>query len=369
MSSLNAVAPGFESFQPFDISDADPTRASKSVPDWGGYCAEAEQASLLICSGQYRGSANLARIDALACAVGYRILDAVSIELAAARLAMLVDVDVILVSCTGAEPGIESLLARADMMTQAQGTRLIVITGMEGLDLVDTAVQSHSSTILCDPAPEDMLAALCAAATSLRGRERLYDVGSNDEADHFEQLSGQIARLSRTIEALVQERIPDKIAHDGANHVAVRSPGRKYASPPASLGAGEAALSGRQVRAMLRARRLRDHMVAPDLFADPAWDILLDLMAARLEGTQVSVSSLCIAAAVPPTTALRWIRQLTDRGFLLRHADPKDGRRIFIALSDQGADAISRWFHGSRGYLLLALGLGDEAPETANLPA
>jgi hypothetical protein len=50
-----------------------------------------------------------------------------------------------------------------------------------------------------------------------------------------------------------------------------------------------------------------------DLFADPGWDILLDLYAARQEGKQVSVSSLCIAAAVPPTTALALDHQY-DRG-------------------------------------------------------
>jgi len=36
--------------------------------------------------------------------------------------------------------------------------------------------------------------------------------------------------------------------------------------------------------------------------ADPAWDMLLDLTAARAESRAVSVSSLCIAAGVPTTT-------------------------------------------------------------------
>jgi hypothetical protein len=44
---------------------------------------------------------------------------------------------------------------------------------------------------------------------------------------------------------------------------------------------------------------MREQFFGPDLFADPAWDILLDLYAARLEQQRVAVSSLCIAAAVP----------------------------------------------------------------------
>ena len=65
--------------------------------------------------------------------------------------------------------------------------------------------------------------------------------------------------------------------------------------------------------------------------------MLLDLMAARLERRQVAVSSLCIAAAVPPTTALRWIKTLTEAGLFVRVADPQDGRRVYVELSDAAA--------------------------------
>lgn len=97
------------------------------------------------------------------------------------------------------------------------------------------------------------------------------------------------------------------------------------------------ALTADEVRALIRARRLRDQYFDGELFADPAWDMLLDLMAARLEGTKVAVSSLCIAASVPPTTALRWIKTMTEEKVFQRKADEKDGRRIFIELSDEAA--------------------------------
>ena len=83
---------------------------------------------------------------------------------------------------------------------------------------------------------------------------------------------------------------------------------------------------------------------APDLFADPAWDILLDLAASRLEGRSVSVSSLCIAAAVPPTTALRWIRMMTDQQLLERRADRADARRMFVDIADAAFDQVCGWF-------------------------
>lgn len=103
-------------------------------------------------------------------------------------------------------------------------------------------------------------------------------------------------------------------------------------------------LDAAAIRDMIRARRMREHLFGHGLFADPAWDILLDLTAARLEGRPVAVSSLCIAAAVPATTALRWIKQLTDAGLLRRVADPEDGRRVFIELTDRAARAMEEYF-------------------------
>jgi DNA-binding MarR family transcriptional regulator len=47
---------------------------------------------------------------------------------------------------------------------------------------------------------------------------------------------------------------------------------------------------------------------------------------------------------VPPTTALRWIGQLTEAGLLQRVEDDTDRRRAFITLTDRAADAMARYF-------------------------
>jgi len=72
-------------------------------------------------------------------------------------------------------------------------------------------------------------------------------------------------------------------------------------------------------------------------------------MASRLEGRQVSVSSLRIAAAVPATTALRWIKSMTDADLLRRKPDPVDGRRVFIDLSSRAVDSMNAYLAGARG--------------------
>ena len=98
------------------------------------------------------------------------------------------------------------------------------------------------------------------------------------------------------------------------------------------------------MRQIIRQRQLRARFFDGDLFADPAWDMLLDLTAARAEHLRVSVTSLCIASGVPPTTALRWIGQMVDAGLFQRVEDDTDRRRAFIALSDRAADAMARYF-------------------------
>ena len=112
---------------------------------------------------------------------------------------------------------------------------------------------------------------------------------------------------------------------------------------PAAVTDRSAAETARSIREIIRKRQVRKQFFPAELFADPAWDIMLDLAAARLEGKQVSVSSLCIAAEVPTTTALRWIKGMTDAGMLARRSDPEDGRRSFIDLSDEAAEAMDRY--------------------------
>jgi CheY-like chemotaxis protein len=89
------------------------------------------------------------------------------------------------------------------------------------------------------------------------------------------------------------------------------------------------------LRCLIASRTLRTRFFPGDIFADPAWDILLDLTRAHLEDQNVSVSSVCIAASVPMSTALRWVRQMTEDGLLQRWTDPKDRRRDLVALTEK----------------------------------
>lgn len=103
-------------------------------------------------------------------------------------------------------------------------------------------------------------------------------------------------------------------------------------------------VSEKQVRAILRSRRHRAKFFSEHLFADPAWDILLDLYAAYLGQRRLSVSAVCGSAGVPATTALRWVSNLTNENLIVRSADPLDRRRVYLALSEKGLASMQAYF-------------------------
>jgi DNA-binding MarR family transcriptional regulator len=55
-------------------------------------------------------------------------------------------------------------------------------------------------------------------------------------------------------------------------------------------------------------------------------------------------SHRCIAAAVPATTALRWLKTLVSQGPFDRRPDPHDGRRVYVELAQDSSQALRRYF-------------------------
>lgn len=197
-------------------------------------------------------------------------------------------------------------------------TRFVVGAPLQFLDLATT---SWGSSIMhtCNPNAGEQAAALAWALE--REPERLHD--SSRGTSRLHQLSEEVGRIASVLASLSDADTERRVG-------------------------SEQPVDAARIRSIIRARRLRDQYLRGDLFADPAWDMMLDLMAARLEGQRVPVSSLCMAAAVPPTTALRWIKALAEQGVFVRIADPEDGRRIYIELAEDIAKALEAYLRAAQ---------------------
>ncbi|MEJ5978031.1 winged helix DNA-binding protein [Novosphingobium sp. PS1R-30] len=99
--------------------------------------------------------------------------------------------------------------------------------------------------------------------------------------------------------------------------------------------------------AWVAARQARNRVLDSSLFADPAWDILLDLYICHAQDVRGTISDACIASSVPATTALRWISILESRDLVTRSRDPKDRRRTFLNLSAQGVRKMEEALDGA----------------------
>jgi DNA-binding MarR family transcriptional regulator len=107
---------------------------------------------------------------------------------------------------------------------------------------------------------------------------------------------------------------------------------------------------------ILQTRRLREDLFGAEMFADPAWDMLLHLFVNAERGRSVPVSCLCVASAVPQSTALRWIDTMTNAKLVTRRPDPQDARRQLIALTAEAMRLMRVQLRRTRASFLM---LGD----------
>lgn len=101
---------------------------------------------------------------------------------------------------------------------------------------------------------------------------------------------------------------------------------------------------------LYKERRRRSRYLPGHLFAEPAWDILLDLFVNGVRDRAISITSACIAGGIPATTGLRWLGVLEKEGLLVRGTSEEDARVTWVQLSGYGMDVM-------RGYLAETMGL------------
>jgi hypothetical protein len=244
-------------------------------------------------------------------------------------------IDALLVAAEGAEDDrLDAVLPRIDTLARATEAAVIVALDRAQIDRVAAHLFGPRVQLLCAPTRTETVAAVSLAEIA---GARLHESLHEAESERLRRLNEEVARIAQTLARLTAHEVaapsaerPDML---GDRRTGYAAEGGRPARP----------VDPREVRRAIRSRRLREQFFAPSLIEDPGWDMLLDLFAAELEDRGVSVSSLCIAAAVAPTTALRWIAKMTEAGLFERRPDPFDRRRAFMMLTEPARQAMHRY--------------------------
>lgn len=256
--------------------------------------------------------------------------------------------DVVMLDCPVVDGAILAALSRLDMRVARAGTHLIVSTSIDGLDDVFAALDQSDPQILVDPSRAERIVAVgrvlsgipSAAVREMTENDRLNLLHLSRQVDaiahELDRLSGHRREKQENASGRVSG-FKQELRLAGANPLLASRNSVSPSTPPLP--------DPRHVRKIIAARQARAKFFDAELFADPAWDMLLDLTAAHAEHQRVSVTSLCIAAEVPATTALRWIKQLVESGVFVRVEESADKRRAFIGLSEQSTEAMARYFN------------------------
>ena len=152
-----------------------------------------------------------------------------------------------------------------------------------------------------------------------------------DQRSYLSKVDTALEGARKTVVDFVDHGI-EMIRQELQHQHGARAPGHQGYGDAASL-----------LAAARRHRRRRADFFSSKLFADPAWDILLELTAARLEHREVTVKVVQGAAMVPPATTLRWLHVLEDEDLIHREHDLIDRRRTIVTLTEKGFAAMSGW--------------------------
>lgn len=258
---------------------------------------------------------------------GIRVADAVDIEIACERIDQQAAASALWIELDAhAGTATDRLLdhVAADV---AHGRYSAVVAAPASLvDRLAAHAFDPNMDLIIDANESERTSALAVALSGALKREAISDVTADKNAARLRQLSDEVGRIATTLARL--------------------STGPAASPRPIEVDISGTApeVSMETVRTIIRARRLRSRYFDEELFADPAWDMLLDLLQAEITNLRVPVSSLCIAASVPATTALRWLKTMVQQGLFLRRADPHDGRRVFVELAPHTSQALRHYF-------------------------
>jgi DNA-binding MarR family transcriptional regulator len=107
----------------------------------------------------------------------------------------------------------------------------------------------------------------------------------------------------------------------------------------ATLAIGKGGPPSSEARLVAVARRItkfrayRAQHFDSSLFSDPVWDMMLELFSEHLGPRRSTLTSLSAASGLPISTALRYVRNMEQKGLVERVRDSHDARISHIQLT------------------------------------
>jgi DNA-binding MarR family transcriptional regulator len=97
-----------------------------------------------------------------------------------------------------------------------------------------------------------------------------------------------------------------------------------------------------RAESILRVRRSRERLFSRAMIGEPAFDLLLHLYVRTQQG-ETSLNSLAKTAAIPYSSATRWITYLADKGLVERRRSESDRRVISVDLTPAGRAVLDEF--------------------------
>lgn len=120
----------------------------------------------------------------------------------------------------------------------------------------------------------------------------------------------------------------------------MRNIAASFPTPASPAGENASAVLLNQAIRLRETRARIATMFRRGLFDDSAWDMMLELFIARMQGHSLCVKELVLISGERSTSGLRRIDRLQAEGLLCRRVDQGDHRRVRVCLTDKGHTAM-----------------------------
>lgn len=240
---------------------------------------------------------------------GVQCLTAASAEEALEKLRADPGIDVVLsdifMPVTG---GLEFLAQVRQEFPHRSWLQLLLITGQASVETAVAAMRLDASDYLLKPVDPKVLRESVANAL-----ERAASIRSVAATAAGSPAAAELRSLASTADELAARIGTISDADGGQSDHALES-----------------------LRLLRQLQDARSTVFGQALMPEPAWEMLAELMRARLAGQKVSVTSLALVSSSPTTTALRRIEDLIQGGLIERVPDSADRRRTHVELTQAG---------------------------------